>query len=264
MKTNLLIIDPQNDFCDRKGSLYVSGAVNDIERITSFIKNKGNALNDIFVSLDTHNVIDIAHPSYWKDKNGKSPSPYTVITLSDIENGIWSPVNSLNDGWVRFYTKTLSEKGRYNLCIWPEHCLIGSWGANVHPMLQEELNEWQRKTGKTVIYIQKGFDQDTEQYSVFESEIAIESFDKSVNFGVIEDTLDCDKLFITGEARTHCVLNSVRSIAENAEDRINKLVILDDTMSNVAIPTAVDFADSYFAGLVSKGATITTTDKIIL
>ena len=37
-KNCLLIIDPQNDFCDKKGSLFVPGADKDIKRLSKFIE----------------------------------------------------------------------------------------------------------------------------------------------------------------------------------------------------------------------------------
>ena len=43
MKNVLIIIDPQFDFCNEEGSLYVNKAENDILRISQFIaKNKNN------------------------------------------------------------------------------------------------------------------------------------------------------------------------------------------------------------------------------
>lgn len=59
--TALLIIDTQFDFCNPKGTLYVPGAENDVERIAQLIANFGEHINQIFVTLDTHRVLDIAH-----------------------------------------------------------------------------------------------------------------------------------------------------------------------------------------------------------
>jgi len=66
----LLIIDPQVDFRDPSGSLFVPGADKDIERLSNLIERTGSQISDIHVTLDMHYQIDIAHPLFWKDSNG--------------------------------------------------------------------------------------------------------------------------------------------------------------------------------------------------
>ena len=94
-KVHLLIIDPQNDFCDipvaeqpadpfnatRKlaPTLPVSGADQDMKRLAAFIDRAGDKLFDIHVTLDSHNPIDIAHPTWWTNDKGQAPAPFTVI-----------------------------------------------------------------------------------------------------------------------------------------------------------------------------------------
>jgi hypothetical protein len=84
-KADLVIIDPQNDFMDIiagtgdpsgwllpsgekfRSTLPVPGAHSDMERVAGLIKRVGNRLNDIHVTLDSHRVIDVAHPGFWRD-----------------------------------------------------------------------------------------------------------------------------------------------------------------------------------------------------
>jgi len=76
---HLLIIDPQNDFCDVPAAwrpadpltgaalapaLPVAGAHADMLRIADFIRAAGDALDDITITLDSHHRIDIAHPTF--------------------------------------------------------------------------------------------------------------------------------------------------------------------------------------------------------
>lgn len=64
MKVHLVIIDPQIDFMDSKGSaLPVPGANADMNRLAAMIGRVGNKLEDIHVTLDSHRIIDIAHPA---------------------------------------------------------------------------------------------------------------------------------------------------------------------------------------------------------
>ena len=87
MKTQiqLLIIDPQNDFCDvpdthlphdaRLGAtvrpaLPVAGAHADMQRVASLVHAGGTGLADITVTLDSHHRLDIAHPTFWQRGSG--------------------------------------------------------------------------------------------------------------------------------------------------------------------------------------------------
>ena len=55
MRTKLLIIDPQNDFCDIGGAaLPVAGANHDLKRLASFIEENQGHISDVTVTLDSH------------------------------------------------------------------------------------------------------------------------------------------------------------------------------------------------------------------
>jgi nicotinamidase/pyrazinamidase len=115
-KIHLLVIDPQNDFCDIeetelpvdpksvaagkpvplfRPALPVAGADADMKRLAAFIDRVGKRLYDIHVTLDSHNPVDIAHPSWWRNENGDAPAPFTLITASDVKNGVWKVRNPL-------------------------------------------------------------------------------------------------------------------------------------------------------------------------
>ena len=83
-RIDLLIIDPQNDFCTEKsqidgnevkGSLFVHRVDKDMDRLSEFINNQGHLLTNIHVTLDSHHVFDIAHPIFWISKDRKHPQP---------------------------------------------------------------------------------------------------------------------------------------------------------------------------------------------
>ena len=60
MKTVLLVVDMQNDFCLPSGSLYVPGAEKDVERLSRLIKEKMTVIDKIILTADEHHVMDIA------------------------------------------------------------------------------------------------------------------------------------------------------------------------------------------------------------
>ena len=94
MKKNaLLIIDPQNDFCNPGnsngkgiGSLYVTDAENDMERLASWIRSYKDQIDFIGITIDSHQPNDISHPNFWMDKNGNFPAPFSSITSKEVDD----------------------------------------------------------------------------------------------------------------------------------------------------------------------------------
>lgn len=115
----LVIIDPQRDFCLPNGALYVQGANEDMSRLATMITRLGKKLTDIHVTLDSHHHVHIAHPIFWKDKQGRHPSPFTLINAADVENGTWSATKPSLQTHALKYVRSLEKNKRYVLCIWP-------------------------------------------------------------------------------------------------------------------------------------------------
>ena len=89
MKHNyhLLVIDPQNDFCD----LSVVGAHADMLRLAELIKSGLNGLTEISITLDSHHRLDIAHPTFWSNGDGKAVTPFTQISAAEVRAGKFAP-----------------------------------------------------------------------------------------------------------------------------------------------------------------------------
>lgn len=236
-RVHLLVIDPQNDFTDPKGSLYVTGADKDMDRAATMIKRLGSRIDDIHITLDSHRNFDVAHPMYWKNSKGEHPNPFTLISVKDVESGAWTPaVPSLYKRSLE-YVKELDKKGKYVLCIWPPHCLIGSWGHNVYPSLFSAVCDWEKANVGMVNYVTKGSNPHTEHYSAVVAEVTDPSDTTTqINAGLI-NTLenDCDVLAVIGEASSHCVRSTVNDIVKNFSDPkvAQKIVLLTDGMSPV-------------------------------
>jgi nicotinamidase-related amidase len=233
MINTLLIIDPQNDFCDPKGSLCVPGAADDCVRLTKMIKRLGSQVSSIHVTMDTHHLFHIAHPIFWQDKNGKMPEPYTIITSEMIRNGEYRASVAQYQHYSEEYVETLENTGKYNLCIWPPHCLIGSWGHDIYSVLSNSLIEWENSVpGRIVDYTYKGSNVRTEHYSAIRAEVSDAADPASrTNFALIERLKGADNIAIAGEALSHCVANTVRDLITCIP--AEKLVILTDVSSNV-------------------------------
>ena len=234
-RVELLVIDPQVDFCDPNGALYVNGADKDMDRLASCIKAKPDVFYDIHVTVDSHHMVDVAHPIFWRDSTGKNPDPFTIISSDDIKNGKWNPTNISWKNRMVEYVEKLEADGKYPLCIWPPHCLIGSVGHTVYPALFEALCEWE-KGFALVDYVTKGSNIYTEHYSAVQAEVPDpEDPSTQINTRLVETLMEADSVLIAGEAGSHCLANTVRDIANAFGDDsyVSKLVLLEDATSPV-------------------------------
>jgi nicotinamidase/pyrazinamidase len=250
-KIDLLCIDPQWDFCSPTGALPVPGADGDCDRLAAMITRISDRLNDIHVTLDTHHWFDIAHPSFWvSGKDHKThPNPFTLITEDDLKNDVWKTTvpayqnrrtmvaHGIERDGAEEYVHQLTIADRYKLCIWPPHCLIGSPGANVMPVVWEALNKWERDHESAFVdYVTKGSNYWTEHYSAVMADVPDpEDPSTQLNTKLISTLQEVDLIGISGQALSHCVANTIRDIANNfGEENIKKFVLIEDTSSNVA------------------------------
>ena len=259
MKIHLLAIDVQKDFCDPQGALSVAGADQDTIRLASMVDRLRNKIDDIHVTLDSHNEVDIAHPIFWIDSNGKHPDPFTIISADDVTKGVWTTTSPSCRQRAVDYVRTLSANGRYPLCIWPTHCIIGTEGWTIPNSFAESLSKWCRERFKKVDYQVKGSNIFTEHYSVFKADV-IDPADPStmLNTDLINVINSADEILVAGQARSHCVANSLRDlISELGVDNASKFVLLSDAMSDVTgfEKLGQDFHDD----MVKMGMKVSTT-----
>jgi len=260
MKTQLLVIDPQVDFCRPDGTLYVEGAEDDARRLAGLISRSLDLLDEIHVTLDSHQPVHVAHPICWVDGRGNHPAPFTLVTVEDVTGP--SPRWKASDpAWQQrqvAYVEALKAGGRYVLCIWPPHCLIGTEGHAVMPEINEAIRRWQDRFA-LVDFVAKGSNPHTEHYSVVKAEVP-DPQDPStqLNVGFISRLLTADRMFIAGEALSHCVANSVRDIADEfGNEHIKKLVLLEDASSSVTGFEA--YADDFLKEMTGRGMQIAKT-----
>lgn len=253
---SLVIIDPQRDFCKPDGALYVKGADEDMRRLATFIP-KGD-FDRIHVTLDSHQWVHIAHPIFWTDERGESPTPFTVIGAEDDRWQARAPELKV---YARDYVRQLSDKGRYALTIWPPHCVIGTPGHAVHDELNVALREWSESRLTPIDFVMKGANVKTEHYSAIRADVP-DPLDPSteVNDRFVDALREADELFFAGEALDYCLLNTLRDLVESAPELASKIVLLRDASSSIGGCTLDDH--EFFQGLRAKGARVATTDAI--
>jgi nicotinamidase-related amidase len=252
MKKNmhLLVIDPQNDFCDlpqaylptnpvdgtsHAPALPVAGAHADMLRVAEMINRGAAGISGISITLDSHHRLDIAHPTFWKMADGGAVTPFTQIAAAEVREGKYLPRNPAALPRVLAYLDTLESAGRYRLMVWPVHCEIGSWGHDVHADVRAAYNRWEDAQLGIVNKINKGSNPWTEHYSAVMAEVPdADDPDTQLNRGFIDLLKKADRVFITGEAGSHCVRATTEHIADNfAQADLHKLVLLTDCMSPV-------------------------------
>lgn len=231
MNTLLLIIDMQNDFCSPIGSLYVPGAEIDVARLVGFIRRKGASIDRIILTQDNHQVMDIAHPAYWINEKGEHPAPYTIISWEDVDKGKWLPVLYRKESLT--YLQKLSESGEYVHTIWPEHCIWGSEGAAIYPELMLTIEDWARE-GRMFEIVSKGMYPLTEHFGAFRANIPVDGVQETqFNSLLLEKMKAYDRIWIAGEAKSHCVANTLKQLFDYPE-LFSKMIILEDCMSNIS------------------------------
>ncbi|HEY8977004.1 MAG TPA: cysteine hydrolase [Burkholderiaceae bacterium] len=249
--TQLLIIDPQNDFCDVPDAyrpvdpltgapvapaLPVAGAHADMLRTAQFISAAGSWLDEITVTLDSHHQVDIAHPTFWQDANGQAVAPFTQITAAQVRLGTYLPRDPSALPRTLAYLDDLEARGRYVLMVWPVHCEMGTWGHDVHADVRDAYNRWERARLRNVRKVGKGENPWTEHYSAIQAEVPDPQDEQTqLNTALLAALGRADLLFIAGEASSHCVRATTEHIVANLPGgRPERLVLLTDCMSPVA------------------------------
>lgn len=247
-KIALLIIDAQVDFCYASGSLYVPGAERDVQILGDFIRRNKNEIDDISMTMDSHQVIDISHPGFWQDKNKNHPNPFTQITSAQVDSGEWTPLYWPQEALK--YLKDLEAQGEYPHYIWPEHCIIGTAGAAIVDEIMNPVREWCR-LGNLFNVVAKGTHPLTEHFGAVRAQIEIPGRPEThINMQLINKLSTFNQVFLAGEARSHCVANTLKQILQ-FPDLAKRLIILDDCTSNV--PGFEHLADAIYDAAKNAG-----------
>ena len=246
----LLIIDPQNDFCDVPAhyrpvdpltgavvapALPVAGAHADMQRTAALIRAAGAALDDIAITLDSHHHVDIAHPTFWQQADGSAVPPFTTIAAARVRAGEFQPRDPAALPRTLSYLDELEARGRYMLMVWPVHCEIGTWGHGVHADVRAAYNDWEETQLRGVRKVTKGENPWTEHYSAIQAEVPDAADEHTqMNMAFLAELDRADLLLIAGEASSHCVRATTEHIVANLPGgRPERIVLLNDCMSPV-------------------------------
>jgi nicotinamidase-related amidase len=120
--------------------------------------------------------------------------------------------------------------------VWPIHCEIGSWGQGIHDDVRQSYNRWEERTLSVVNKVIKGKNPYTEHYSAIRAEVPDPEDDETqANTELLTALRRADRVYIAGEAGSHCVKATTEHIVMNFTDEERaRLVLLTDCMSPVA------------------------------
>ena len=280
MKKNihLLVIDPQNDFCDLPAdwcaanpltgqptapALPVAGAHADMLRLAALIREGAGGIRAMTVTLDSHHRFHIAHPTFWQQGAGGAVPPFTAITAAAVRRGEFLPRDAAMLPTALAYLDALEQGGRYTLMVWPVHCEIGSWGHNLHPAVKAACNAWEDSRLAVVQKISKGSNPFTEHYSALQAEVPDASdLGTQLNTALLASLVSADLLVIAGEASSHCVRATTEHIVEQLPaGQAGKMVLLSDCMSPVGGFEAQHAA--FLQDMASRGVALRTSTEML-
>jgi len=244
-------IDVQVAFCTPGASLFVPGAVEDTQRALRWLYTNLDRVTELVFSLDTHRVFQIFHPAWWHDAQGRHPAPLSPITAADVRAGRWRatrfPEESLE------YCERLEASGRYVLTVWPYHALLGGLSHALVPAMYEASVFHALARDTPTHFEMKGENPLTENYSVLAPEVTEVKGQRvgAFNTRLFEKLMTFDRVYVFGQAKSHCVLSTLRDLREHIErtdrSRMGRIHILVDAMSPVPapplepLPPALDF-----------------------
>jgi nicotinamidase-related amidase len=237
MNYDLLVIDPQNDFLDVPGAaLPVPGANADMQRLADWLLAHLQQVQSITVTLDSHASIGVERTSFWLDAQGQTVAPFTLVTADDVQSGRYAPRHAAQRAEVLAYLHALEASGQRQLVVWPVHCVVGTWGHNLHSGLAAAIAAWEMHSGNTCDKVLKGQHPLTEQYSAFRAEVPrADDARTHLNQSLLQRlSAQSGTLLVAGEALSHCVAASVDDLLANLPaQRLQKTVLLTDCMSPV-------------------------------
>ena len=263
MRTHLLIIDPQNDFCDIEGAaLPVAGAHADLQRLAGFIGSNLPRLTGITVTLDSHASVAVERTTFWLDRQGQALPPFTFITAADVAAGTYRPRDASLTDPVLGMLGQLAAAGKPGMVVWPVHCVTGTWGHNIHADVARGLAAWEMAHQRAVPKVLKGEYPLSEHYGVFEADAPVASVPGTQFNTPLATALSAsaDVIAIAGQASSHCVAASYDQLMRflSRAPSAPQVVLLSDCMSPV--PGFEAQADALFERARAAGTRVMTAD----
>jgi nicotinamidase-related amidase len=160
------------------------------------------------------------------------------------------------------YLQDLEAQKEFPHLIWPEHCIVGSYGAAIDSNLMDvAIIPWARN-GKFYQIVQKGQYPLAEHFGAFRANVEVVNQPSTqVNQPLINVLSNYDEIYFSGEAKTHCVANTLKQ-ALDYPTLAAKFIVLTDCMSSV--PGYDNLSDPIYADATAKGVRFAKSTDITL
>jgi nicotinamidase-related amidase len=255
----LFAVDCQNTFCTPGFELFVPGAPDDSRRLCEFVYRNLARLTEIVATLDTHLARQIFHAAFLVGPDGRHPPPYTVVSVADVEGGVWRAADPSLQAHLDAYVRALAAGAKYELTVWPYHAMLGSVGHALVAAVEEAFFFHALARDARTRFEVKGDNPLTEHYSALGPEVGGEP-----NLPLVEHLRSFDAVLVAGQAKSHCVAWTVEDLLSLAPDLATRLYLLEDCSSPVVVPGAVDFTaegDAAFARFAAAGAHVVRSSE---
>jgi nicotinamidase-related amidase len=258
-RVGLLLVDCQNTFCTPGFELFVPGAPDDNRRLCEFVYRNLGTITQIIPTLDTHSALQVFHASWLVDSGGRHPAPYTIVSVQDVADGVWRAADPAEQAGLLEYVRALEAGGRYRLTVWPYHAMLGGIGHALVSAVEEAVFFHAVAREVAPSFQAKGDDPRTEAYSALGPEVGGRK-----NQALLKLLASFDRVLIAGQAKSHCVAWTVEDLLQELPG--DRLFLLEDCMSPVVVPGAVDFtaeANAALARFAARGVRIVRSTEPI-
>jgi nicotinamidase-related amidase len=242
----LVVVDVQNTFCTPGFELFVPGAPDDNRRLCEFVYRNLGAITQVIPTLDTHRAMQIFHPAWLVDADGRHPPPYTLVSTDDVERGVWRAADPALQAHLLHYVRELEAGGRYRLTVWPYHALLGGIGHALVSAVEEAIFFHGIARSSPPAFELKGDNPLAEHYSVLGPEVKHGPDGEEIgrlNVPLIERLLGFDAVVFAGQAKSHCVAWTIDDLLGDARVLAERVYLLEDCTSPVVAPGLVDYTD---------------------
>jgi nicotinamidase-related amidase len=230
-------------------------------RLCEFIYRNLGVITEVAPTMDTHTTMQIFHSLFWINDQGENPLPHTMISVDDIQTGVWkvNPAIAYSVAKGNYialqqhalhYAKKLRDNGKYLLTIWPYHAMLGGIGHALVSSVEEAVFFHNIARHSQTNFEIKGGNPLTENYSVLRPEVLDGASGHPIaqkNTRFIQRLLDFDAVIIAGQAKSHCVAWTIDDLLTEimAVDPAlaQKVYLLEDCTSPVVVPGVIDFTD---------------------
>jgi nicotinamidase-related amidase len=155
--------------------------------------------------------------------------------------------------------RALEAGGRYRLTVWPYHAMLGGIGHALVSAVEEAVFFHAVAREVAPSFQAKGDDPRTEAYSALGPEVGGRK-----NQALLKLLASFDRVLIAGQAKSHCVAWTVEDLLQELPG--DRLFLLEDCMSPVVVPGAVDFtaeANAALARFAARGVRIVRSTEPI-